>query len=49
MGLKIKNSNYKKEKREDGGEVGWGEYFLPHKFIKRTLGKANKGINVEKI
>ena len=22
---------------EDGGGVGWGEHFLPHKFIKRTF------------
>jgi len=22
---------------QDGGGVGWGEHFLPHKFIKRTF------------
>ena len=22
---------------EDGGGVGWGEHFLPHKFIKRAF------------
>jgi len=21
----------------DGGEIGWGDHFLPHKFIKRTF------------
>ena len=24
-------------RREDGGGVGRGEHFLPHKFIKRTF------------
>ena len=22
---------------EDGGGIGWGDHFLPHKFIKRTF------------
>ena len=22
---------------QDGGGVGWGEHFLPHKFIKRAF------------
>jgi len=22
---------------QDGGGVGWGEHFLPHKFIKRSF------------
>ena len=24
-------------KREDGEGIGWGDHFLPHKFIKRTF------------
>ena len=24
-------------KAEDGGEIGQGDHFLPHKFIKRTF------------
>ena len=26
-----------KYKVEDGGGIGWGEHFSPHKFIKRTF------------
>ena len=22
---------------QDGGGIGWGDHFLPHKFIKRTF------------
>ena len=22
---------------EDGEEIGWGDHFLPHKFIERSL------------
>ena len=22
---------------EDGGGIGWGDHFLPHKFIERTF------------
>ena len=30
-------SAIKKDNPEDGGGVGWGEHFLPHKFIKRAF------------
>ena len=26
-----------KEITEDGGGIGWGDHFLPHKFIKRSF------------
>ena len=30
--------NFQDRRRsKDGGEVGWGNHFLPHKFIKRTF------------
>ena len=25
------------EEGEDGGGIGWGDHFLPHKFIKRAF------------
>ena len=32
------NSNFKNRgRRQDGGGVGWGKHFLPHKFIKRAF------------
>ena len=34
FGLKL---NIRNTKIEDGGGVGWGEHFLPHKFIKRAF------------
>ena len=24
-------------RRQDGGGVGWGKHFLPHKFIKKAF------------
>ena len=30
-------NQYNIVKLKDGGGVGWGEHFLPHKFIKRTF------------
>ena len=31
------NLNIQKTKLEDGGGIGRGDHFLPHKFIKRTF------------
>ena len=33
------NTIYKSlwRRSQDGGGVGWGEHFLPHKFIKRAF------------
>ena len=33
MGM-IKDRN---DKDLDGGGIGWGDHFLPHKFIERTF------------
>ena len=32
--LKIKKT---KEVMEDGGGIGWGDHFVPDKFMKRSL------------
>ena len=31
------NLNIQKTKLEDGGGIGRGDHFLPHKFLKRTF------------
>ena len=37
-GIPIELFQIRKERRsQDGGGVGWGEHFLPHKFIKRAF------------